>query len=97
VMMSPEVDFPLHESVLQEGERIIHGPRRDDYGDAKESFGKIAAGWSIILAADVSGTQVALCMDWLKTCRFLASYDRDSLVDKAGYTGLAARLVGIDD
>ncbi len=87
---------PTTETVLGEAERIINGPRRQDYGDARESFEIIAAGWSIIVGAPVSGVQVALCMDWLKTCRFISAKDRDSLVDKAGYTALAARLKGID-
>ena len=85
------------ETVLQEAERIINGQRRRDYGDAKESFERIAVGWSVILETPVTGVQVALCMDWLKTARFLKSGDRDSLVDKGGYTGLAARLAGIDE
>ena len=85
-----------NETTLQEAERIINGPRRDAYGDAVESFDRIAAGWSVIVGTEVNGTQVALCMDWLKTCRFLSAVDRDSLVDKGGYTGLAARLAKID-
>jgi len=83
-------------TVLTEAEKIINGPRRDAYGDAVESFDAIAVGWAVILGAGVTGTQVALCMDWLKTCRFLSAKDRDSLVDKGGYTALAARLAGID-
>lgn len=90
-------DAVENETVLGEAERIINGPRRSDYGDAKESFRKIAAGWSVILGEPVSGTQVALMMTWLKTCRFTSSKDRDSLVDLAGYTALAARLEGIDE
>lgn len=85
-----------YETVLAEGERLINGPRRDDYGDAVKSFQEIAVGWSVILETPVTGTMVALCMDWLKTCRFLHSHDRDSLADKSGYTGLTARLAGID-
>lgn len=85
------------ESVLQEGQRIIHGDRREDYGPAKDSFAQIAAGWSVILETSVVASDVALCMAWLKLCRFLHSQDRDSLVDLAGYTGLSAMLEDIDD
>ena len=90
------MNTPDQSPVLAEAEHIINGPRRDAYGDAVESFDRIAVGWAVILGAPVTGTQVALCMDWLKTCRFLTANDRDSLVDKGGYTGLAARLAGID-
>lgn len=86
----------MTETVLQEAERIINGPRRDAYGGVEDSFNKIALGWSVVLNVTVSASQVALCMDWLKTCRFLTSSDRDSLVDKGGYTALVAILQGID-
>jgi hypothetical protein len=83
-------------SVLAEAQHIITGPRRDAYGDVRESFEHIAVGWQVILGAPVTGTQVALCMAWLKVCRFTTAKDRDSLVDLAGYDALAARLEGID-
>jgi hypothetical protein len=82
--------------VLAEAIQIINGARRDAYGDVNESFDAIATGWTVIVGTQVTGIQVALCMDWLKTCRFLNAKDRDSLVDKGGYTALAARLGGID-
>lgn len=78
----------MSETVLQEAERVINGPKRDDYGPALESFSKIAMGWEIIIGVTVTPEQVALCMDWLKTCRWLNGQQHDSLVDKAGYTGL---------
>lgn len=84
------------ESVLQEAHRIIHGARRKDYGPAEEGFIKMATGWSVIFGHEVTSTQVALAMTWLKVCRFLNSHDRDSLVDLAGYAGLAAQIEGID-
>jgi Domain of unknown function (DUF6378) len=79
-------------SVLIEAEHIINGPRRDDYGPALQSFEKIADGWTLILGVIVSPEQVALCMDWLKTCRWLNGQQRDSLVDKAGYTALIQKM-----
>lgn len=85
------------ESVLQEGHRIIHGPRREQYGHPKKNFADIAKGWSIIFGVEVPPHKVALAMDWLKTCRALTTPDRDSFADKAGYTGCAAILLDIDD
>lgn len=82
--------------MLQEGEKIIRGDRRRQYGPVEESFENIANGWSVIFGVEVEPVQVALAMDWLKTCRFLSSRDRDSLVDKGGYTALAAILETID-
>lgn len=93
----PRTTSSANESVLQEAHRIIRGQKRKDYGHVSESFKKIATGWAEIIGAPVEDWHVALCMDWLKTCRFLNSKDRDSLVDKGGYTGLTAQIFGIDD
>jgi len=79
-------------SINAEADRIINGQRRDDYGPAKESFEKIATGWSVILGTEVSAHQVALAMVWLKTCRALQGFHRDSFVDICGYAGLAEVL-----
>lgn len=81
------------ESVLAEAERIINGDRLDDYGDARESFDKIAALWSPVLGIEVSSEQVALCMIQLKVARFVNGQQRDSVVDICGYAGLLEQLV----
>lgn len=82
----------MSESVLQEAERIINGPRRDAYGPVKDSFQKVADGWALILSHPVTAKQVALCMAWLKLMRETNKASRDNLVDMAGYTGLAAQI-----
>ncbi len=82
------------ESVLQEAERIINGERRDDYGDVRESFATIAALWSPVIGRPVTAEEVALCMIQLKVARAMHGYQRDSLVDIAGYAGCLANLLG---
>lgn len=83
----------MSESVLQEADRIINGPRHDDYGDVRWSFEAVARGWSEIIRAPVTAEQVALCMVWLKVMREVNGHKRDNLTDAAGYIGLAARLM----
>ena len=80
---------------LRAAESLIVGARSDEYGPAIESFSRIAEGWSLILArklaseAEVSAVDVALMVDWLKTCRLIQNNGHfDSWADKAGYTGL---------
>lgn len=85
------------ETVLQEAERIINGERRSDYGDVRESFEQIAALWSIVIGATVTAEHVALCMIQLKIARTLNGWQRDSIVDIAGYAGCLAHLLGLDD
>lgn len=76
-------------SILREAERIVFGGRSELYGTPERNLEQIAAGWSVILGMTVEPYQVALCMDWLKTCRLLQKPEhRDSWVDKAGYTAL---------
>lgn len=79
----------MTKSVLEEAAEIIHGPRRESYGDARESFERIAAMWQVILKRPVSGHEVALCMIALKLCRESNKHSRDNLVDIAGYADLA--------
>lgn len=74
--------------VLQEALQIIQGDRRNAYGNAKDSFDRVATGWSEILKTKVTGPQVALCMIWLKICRESNKHHRDNIVDIAGYAAL---------
>lgn len=87
---------PASESVLQEAERIINGERRADYGDVRESFQVIADLWAPVLRTAVTAEEVALCMIQLKVARALNGYQRDSIVDIAGYAGCLAHLRGLD-
>jgi len=73
------------DTVLQEAERVVNGPRRVEYGGVLESFEKIAAKWSVTLGVEVTAEQVGLCMIDLKTVRALQGWHRDSYVDIAGY------------
>lgn len=90
------VPVPVNTSrreILAEAAQLIDGQRAKDYGDAKDNFARIAVGWSEILQSQVTAAQVALCMDWLKTCRLITSPDhRDSWIDKAGYVGLGGEI-----
>jgi hypothetical protein len=38
------------EEILDNAKQLIAGQRAVDYGDAKDNFDRIAAGWNIILA-----------------------------------------------
>lgn len=79
--------------LLEEAEKLVNGQRHEDYGSASENFDRIAHGWSEILGQPVTRVQVALCMDWLKTCRLITSPDhRDSWIDKLGYTALGGEV-----
>jgi hypothetical protein len=79
-------------TIFHEALRIITGPRREAYGPAKESFGRVAAMWSVILKTEVTASQVAQCMIGLKLVRQSNKHDRDNLVDILGYAGLIEEI-----
>jgi hypothetical protein len=67
--------------------------RKEDYGEAEDSFNDIARLWSVILHQDVSSKDVALCMIALKIARCNnGDYKRDSWLDIAGYAALGSQL-----
>ncbi len=79
--------------VLSEANRLIHGDRAVDYGDAQTSFEDISAIWSAILRHQVSPQDVARCMIALKMVRLSASPQKvDSWVDIAGYAAIGGEL-----
>jgi hypothetical protein len=80
------------EDILDTAKQLISGQRAKDYGDARDNFDRIAAGWNIIienLDGPVTAKHVALMMDWVKTARLLETIDHeDSWIDKCGYSAL---------
>lgn len=77
------------QTLLQEAEAIINGPRATDYGTARENIGRIARLWSAVLGMEVTPEQVILCMIQVKTARLCHSpTHEDSWMDIAGYVGL---------
>ncbi len=78
--------------VLSEATEIINGERKETYGDAHESFSRIAQFWSAYLGHPVNNLDVANMMILLKVSRTKGKFHRDSYVDIAGYSALAERL-----
>jgi hypothetical protein len=80
------------DEIIENAKTLISGQRAVDYGDAKDNFDRIAAGWNIIVEnanGPITAKHVALMMDWVKTARLLETIDHvDSWVDKVGYSAL---------
>ena len=87
---------PVRAEILAEAASLVCGPRAASYGPPSENFQRIATGWQVILGADVSPEQVALCMAWLKIARLVNGPHHDSYVDGAGYMALAGELSNAD-
>lgn len=84
---------PLRSEILAAADTIINGARATDYGDAAESFGRLAALWTATLGTPITPTQVALCLLQLKVSRLCTSPGRvDSWIDAAGYIALGGEI-----
>ena len=83
----------MTESILEEAQRLIHGPRNKNYGHPRENFADIAALWSGYLDKEVSDIDVANLMILMKVARVKGTgYHRDSFTDIAGYAGCVERI-----
>ena len=80
------------QSILAEASAIITGPRRESYGDVRQSFLDIATLWSVILRHKVTSQDVARCMIAFKLLRETNKPARDNRVDICGYTALLDKL-----
>jgi len=77
------------DEILKTAEKLINGPRAQDYGDAYENHKRIADFWSIILGQPVTVAQVYQCMIALKMARLIQTPDHDdSWIDICGYAAL---------
>lgn len=79
-------------SVLDKADKIINGPRQEQYGKATDSFVMIGKAWEAILHHPVSPQQVALCMAALKLVRESYRHKEDNITDAAGYLGLLEQI-----
>lgn len=84
------------ESILEEAEFLINGPRQASYSHPSDDFTRQAKMWEVILGIDpergevcthIEPHQIGLCMIAVKLCREVHKHKRDSLVDIAGYAG----------
>ncbi len=80
------------ESITDEAKAIVAGDRASDYGDANESFARIAKLWSAYTGTSISPWDVAQMMILLKVSLAKTSRKRDTLVDIVGYAECASKL-----
>ena len=77
---------------------LINGQRATDYGDATESFTRLAALWTATLGVPVTPAQVVMCLVQLKISRLAHTPGHaDSWVDVAGYAALGAELTNPEE
>lgn len=82
----------LEQSITDDAKTIVAGDRASDYGDASESFTRIAKLWSAYTGTVISPWDVTQMMILLKVSRAKTSRKRDTLVDIVGYAECASKL-----
>lgn len=78
--------------VMARAALLITRDRAQAYGNAAESFGRIAGLWSAYLGAPVSPADVARMMVLLKVSRAKGRSNPDDAIDAAGYSALWGEL-----
>lgn len=66
--------------------------RGQDYGEAKESFERIASYWSAYLGKELTGKDVAMLMALFKIAREQGKHKHDNIVDAVNYLALTEVL-----
>lgn len=84
-------------TLLQEAESLINGQRKEDYGDAKACFKRIATFWSGYLSVrcdvEITPHDVAHMMVLFKMARLAQSPEHhDSILDGIGYLALTEHI-----
>jgi len=77
----------VDETILQEAQRLVHGPRQVSYGHPYDDFSRTGRMWGAILGLPeaVPPDLVALCLVAVKVSREVNAPKRDNRVDMAGY------------
>jgi hypothetical protein len=81
------------ESILEEAQRLTHGPRGHDYGPPLDDYTRTASMVSSLLAhklkEPLTAHETALIMCCVKLSREMNSPKRDNMTDLAGYAWVA--------
>ena len=79
-------------SILSEAEEIVNGSRHSDYGDARESFSRVATIASVMTGKELAPEDCCAVLMAVKLVRESFAHKRDNLVDLCGYAELLNRL-----
>lgn len=87
-----DMDEENNKSILSEAEEIVNGSRHSDYGDARESFSRIATIASVMTGKELAPEDCCAVLMAVKLVRESFNHKRDNLVDLCGYAELMNRL-----
>lgn len=83
----------VRQRALEAAADCVLRDRNVTHGEPEDNLSDIAKGWTVIVGCDISATQVALMMVWLKTVRANENPAHwDSWIDIAGYASIGAEV-----
>ena len=80
------------QSILDEAKAIVEGSRQSDYGDARESFSRVATIASVMTGKELAPEDCCAVLMAVKLVRESFNHKRDNLVDLCGYAELMNQL-----
>ena len=98
-MSSDSQLFVPAETILQEAQRLVYGPRQDSYGHPFDDFSRTAAIVTAILGnklkdgEQVVAEEVGLIQMAVKISRQVNHPKRDNMVDAAGYAATIQMVI----
>jgi hypothetical protein len=75
--------------------QLVSEERQGEYGHPLDNYNRAAQIWSVILGAEVTAEQVALCMIGMKIAREVHKPKADTVVDIIGYA-LTLHMVEVE-
>ena len=87
-----DMDEENNKSILSEAEEIVNGSRHSDYGDAKESFSRVATIANVMTGKELSPEDCCAVLMAVKLVRESFAHKRDNLVDLCGYAHIMNEL-----
>lgn len=83
------------EDIAAYAAQLVSEDRNDEYGHPLDNYNRAAQIWGVILGAEVTAEQVALCMIGMKIARQVHKPKPDTIVDVIGYA-LTLHMVEVE-
>lgn len=92
-ILAAAVGASFNQSILQEAEALVNGPRQKEYAHPLDNFTVTAKLWAAYKGVEFSAEDVGIMKALIKIGRLANGIKRDSLVDLAGYAATVQMVI----